>query len=62
MRNIFKSYAYTWRQITIFKWTMILWGIIIGAYWYEFFSEYLIILLVVAVIASFYISYISFKK
>jgi len=58
----FKSYAFTWWQIGIFKLALLSIGVSIGAYWSEFFKNYLGPLIIIAVIASIYIMYASLKQ
>jgi hypothetical protein len=58
----FKSYTFTWWQIGIFKLALLTIGIAIGSYWSEFFKNYLVPLIIIAVIASLYIMVISFKQ
>ena len=58
----FKSITYTWWQIGIFKLALLAIGIAIGAYWYEFFKSYYIVLILIAVFASVYIVWISLNQ
>ncbi|AEH61162.1 ribosomal protein L22 [Methanosalsum zhilinae DSM 4017] len=60
--QLFKSYTFTWWQIGIFKLALLAIGIAIGAYWNEIFSDYLIALIVIAVITNAYIIYVSLKQ
>lgn len=60
--NLFKSYTYTWKQIGVFKLALLSIGVIIGSYWYEFFRANLMLVAIIAVIASVYILYISLKQ
>ncbi len=60
--QLFQSYTFTWWQIGIFKLALLSIGVAIGAYWNEFFISYLIALIVIAVITSAYITYISLKQ
>ncbi len=60
--QLFQSYTFTWWQIGIFKLALISIGVAIGAYWNDFFIRYLIALIVIAVITSAYIAYISLKQ
>ncbi|MDD5606722.1 MAG: hypothetical protein PHN37_02565 [Candidatus Pacebacteria bacterium] len=59
--KLFKSYTYTWWQIGIFKIALLAIGAIVGAYWSGFFLANLFIFILVAVIASLYLVWISFK-
>jgi hypothetical protein len=58
----FKSYTFTWWQIGIFKLALLSIGVAIGAYWSEFFKNYLVLLIIIAVIASTYIICMSLKQ
>lgn len=58
----FQSYTFTWWQIGIFKLALLSLGVAIGAYWNEFFRGYLVALIVIALIMSAYIAYISLKQ
>jgi len=60
--DLFKNYTFTWWQIGIFKLALLSLGVAIGAYWSEFWSSYLIALIVIAVVASAYIMYTSLKQ
>lgn len=59
---IFKSYTFTWWQIGIFKLALLAIGAAIGAHWYEFFGASLTTLIIIAVIAGFYIAFICLKQ
>ncbi|AFV24105.1 hypothetical protein Mpsy_1899 [Methanolobus psychrophilus R15] len=60
--QLFHSYTFTWWQIGIFKLALLSIGFSIGAYWNEFFIDHLIALIVIAIITSAYIAYISLKQ
>lgn len=60
--NLFKNYTFTWWQIGIFKLALLAIGVAIGAYWHEFWNGYLPTLIVIAVVASAYTMYVSFKQ
>ncbi len=60
--NLFKSYTFTCWQIGIFKFALLFIGIAIGAYLHDFFLEYITALIIMAIITSAYIAYISFKQ
>jgi hypothetical protein len=60
--QLFHSYTFAWWQIGIFKLALLSIGVAIGACWNEFFIGYLIALIVIAVITSVYITYISLKQ
>ena len=42
--NLFKTFTLTWWQTSFFKVGMGAAGIAVGAYWHEFFGNYLLIL------------------
>jgi len=60
--NIFKNYTFSWWQVGIFKLSVLAFGVSIGAYWSSFFSQYITLLIVIAVVSGLYIGYISLKK
>ncbi len=60
--HLFKAYTYTWWQIGIFKLGLLAVGAAIGAYWHGFFRSNLTALIIVAVIASAYVAFISLKQ
>jgi hypothetical protein len=60
--NIFKSYTYTWWQMGIFKLALISIGVLVGAYWHEFFSANMTLVAVVAVVTTAYVMYVSLKQ
>lgn len=60
--NPFRSYTYKWWQIGILKFALLFIGIIIGAHWPKFFLENLTFLIILAIIGSIYMIYISFSK
>ena len=60
--NPFKSYTLTWWQIGIFKVALLAFGVAVGAYWHELFASSLTFLLVIAVVASAYIAYVTLRQ
>jgi len=60
--NIFKNYTFSWKQIGILKLALLSIGVIIGSNWHEFFSENMTIVVVIAVITTAYIMYMSLKQ
>lgn len=60
--KIFKDYTYSWKQIGIFKLALLSIGIIIGVIFTEFFTSNFTPLVIVAVITTLYVSYISLKQ
>lgn len=59
---MFKSYTYKWWQMGIFKIALLAIGILIGSYWSEFWSGLAMLLLAIAIVASVYMIYVSFKQ
>lgn len=59
---MFKSYTYTWWQIGIFKLALLAIGVLVGAYWHDFFRDNQVIFIAIAVVASVYIVYVSLRK
>jgi len=60
--NLFKTLTLKWWQAAFFKWGMLALGIVIGAYWHDFFSDYLAILLIVAAGCLAYVTYVWWKQ
>ena len=60
--NICKTFTLKWWQTGIFKWGMLTLGIVVGAYWSDFFGAYLAILLIIAVPSLAYITYVWWKQ
>jgi len=60
--NIFSNSTFTWWQIGLFKLSVLTFGIAVGAYWQEIFSQYLTTLLVVAVLSGIYVAYVWFNQ
>jgi len=60
--KIFKSYTYTWWQIGIFKVALLAIGAAVGTFWQEFFAANFIVLILIAVVASAYICYVSLEQ
>jgi len=55
--SLFGQKNFTWLQATIFKISVLAFGIVVGAYWHNFFSQYLVSLLVITVVAGVYTAY-----
>lgn len=53
--KIFGTYKLEWWQIFLVKITLLLFGIVIGAYWYIFWMPYLMTILVIAAILAIYL-------
>lgn len=60
--NLFKSYTFSWQEIGIFKVALLAIGIIIGAYWPDFFRGNLTLLVVIALVAGAYSWYVAIKQ
>ena len=60
--NMFKTFTLKWWETGIFKLGMYALGIAIGAYWHDFFSSYLMLLLIVAAISFAYITTVWWKQ
>ncbi|MFA6257875.1 MAG: hypothetical protein WC671_02600 [Candidatus Paceibacterota bacterium] len=60
--NIFKNYTYSWWQVGLLKLALFSFGLAVGAYWHEVFSQYITLLIVLGVILAIYIGFISFRK
>jgi putative Mn2+ efflux pump MntP len=60
--NLFKNYTFTWKQIGIFKLALLSIGVIIGSVWYQFFGDNIAIVVIVAIISTGYIMYVSLKQ
>lgn len=58
----FRSYTFTWVEIGIFKLAMIAIGIAIGAYVHEFVQDYILVVLVIALVGSAYMAYIALPQ
>lgn len=60
--NIFKNYTYSWWQIGILKLSLLAFGVAIGAYWQEFFSQYISALATIGVVSGIYMIAVSLKN
>ena len=60
--NLFQSYTFTWWQIGILKLALLSLGAVIGAYWCDFFGANLTAFIIIAIIASIVIMFISLKQ
>lgn len=59
--KLFKTYNFKWWQVGILKLALLCIGAAIGAYWNEFFRANIVALIVIAVVASVYMMYVSWK-
>jgi len=55
--KLFGTYKLEWWQIGLLKITLLLLGIVVGAYWYSVWMPYLMTILVIAMILGIYLSY-----
>lgn len=60
--KIFRDFSLHWWQISIFKLTLTAFGILIGSYWHEFFSQYCYLILVLFVVGIIYLTLLWFQK
>jgi len=60
--NPFKSYTLTWWQIGIFKLALLAIGVAIGVHWHNILAGSLVVLIVIAVVASGYTMYVVLKQ
>ncbi len=60
--NLFKNYTYSWQQIGIFKLAMLSIGILIGAHFPTLVMDNLMLVALVAIVASGYTMYSSFSQ
>ena len=60
--HIFSNSTFTWRQIGLFKLSVLTFGIAIGAYWQDVFLPYFTSLLAVAAVSGLYVAYVYFKQ
>lgn len=59
--NLFRDYTYTVSQLAIFKLSLLLIGIAIGANWPHIFAPNTVLLVVAGLLAGFYIMFVSFR-
>lgn len=60
--NIFSNSTFTWWQVSAFKLSSISFGVVVGAYWHEFFGQYLLPILIISLVSGIYISWAYFKQ
>jgi len=58
----FRPVTMKWWQVTIFKFTMLAFGIAIGAYWSDIFDPYLTWLVGLGVLGAFYLISVRARK
>ncbi len=59
--NIFKNYTFSWWQVGILKLALLCFGLAIGSYWPEVFSQYTKLLVIIGVASAIYIGLITLK-
>lgn len=60
--KIFKDYTFKWWQISLLKLSLALIGIVIGAYWQDFFLPHIEILLAIGIAIALYITFVIFTE
>jgi hypothetical protein len=60
--NLFKDYTFTWKQVGVFKLALLSIGVVIGSVWNEFFNANMPVVVIIAIITTAYILYISLKQ
>ena len=60
--NLFKTFTLTWWQTSILKISLLAAGIAIGAYWSDIFYSYITWLIVIALVAGIYVTYVWAKQ
>ena len=57
-----KSFAFAWWQLSLFKLSMVAFGVVVGSTWPGLFVGWRELLLVVFVVPAFYVSYVWMKQ
>jgi hypothetical protein len=60
--NVFKTFTLKWWQAGLYKWGLLSLGIAAGAYWHEFFGDYLIALMIMAAVSLACVTYVWWKQ
>ncbi len=60
--KVFKTFTLKWWQASFFKVGLLSLGIAAGAYWHEFFGDYLVVLLIVAAASLACVTYVWWKQ
>lgn len=60
--KILKNYTFSWQEIGVLKLALLAIGVIIGSYWHEFFSANIMLVVIVAVLATIYSMYSALKQ
>ncbi len=56
--NPCKTFTLKWWQGALFKWGVLALGIAVGAYWHDFFDNYLPVLLTIAAVFLAYVNWV----
>lgn len=62
MNKLFRPVTFQWWQVSVFKISMAAFGVALGAYFAEFFLQYLTAVIVVFLVTAAYISYVWLKQ
>lgn len=60
--NPFHDYTFQWWEVSILKFALLLFGIAIGAYWSDIFTDWIVLIFILALILGIYSSYAAFKQ
>jgi hypothetical protein len=60
--TLFKSFTFAWWQLSVFKLSMVAFGLIVGSTWPEVFARWRDVLLVLFIVPAFYVSYLWFRQ
>ena len=60
--NLFKTFTLKWWQSALFKLGLLSLGIAIGSSWHDYFSNYVLVLTLVAVVCLAYVTHIWWKQ
>ena len=61
IKKAFSPHTLKWWQVGIFKISMFAFGVLVGAYWHEFFAGWTMALLVIFIVGWIYLATIWFK-
>lgn len=60
--RIFKAYKYDWKQLGVFKLALLSIGATLGASFSSFVKDYLALFVVIAIVSSAYIVFVSLSQ